>query len=67
MEERITDLEIKFSFAQDLLETLNTTVYRQQQQIDLLVQELKALRLQMQSMAPAQGGRNLADEIPPHY
>ncbi len=67
MEERITDLEVKFSFAQDLLDELNLTVYRQQQQIELLLQEVRALRLQMQSMPSAQGASNVLDEIPPHY
>lgn len=67
MEDRLTDLEIKFSFAQDLLDELNLTVYRQQQQIDLLLQEVRGLRLQVQSTAPAQGAQDLRDEIPPHY
>lgn len=66
MESRITDLEIKLSFSEDLLEELNRIVYRQQQQIDALQQELRSLRLQMQSTAPGEQ-RSLRDEIPPHY
>ncbi len=63
---RLTGLEIKASYQEDLLEQLNLTVYRQQQQIDRLVQEIAHLRQQM----PEAGGaapRNLRDEIPPHY
>ncbi|MGL5986711.1 MAG: SlyX family protein, partial [Burkholderiales bacterium] len=33
MDERITELEIKLSFQEELLETLNQTVIRQQQQM----------------------------------
>lgn len=64
--ERITQLEIKLSFAEDLLDTLNTLVTRQQDQIDLLLREVVQLRRQ-------RGGdgqptfRSLRDELPPHY
>lgn len=67
MDDRLNDLEIKFSFAQDLLEELNLTVYRQQQQIDLLQQELRRLREQVQSSSADQRPGNLRDELPPHY
>lgn len=66
MEERITELEVKLAFAEDLLETLNHTAYRQQEQIDQLQHELRALRQQMLQSQPAEQ-RNLLDEIPPHY
>lgn len=63
---RITDLEIKISYAEDLIDELNRTVYRQQQQIDLLLAEVKALRDHVRSAEPAEP-RNLREEIPPHY
>lgn len=66
MEDRVTELEVKLAFAEDLLETLNTTVYRQQErieQLERLVRELRALVLQA---IPAEQ-RSLRDEIPPHY
>lgn len=66
MEDRIAELEVKLTFAEDLLETLNLTVYRQQAQIDQLQQELRALRQQLLQAQPAEQ-RNLLDEIPPHY
>ena len=65
-EARITELEVKLGFADDLLDELNKTVYRQQQQIGQLQQEVKALRQQIQLLAPADG-RTPADEVPPHY
>lgn len=66
MESRITELEVKLSFAEDLLEELNLTVYRQQQQIEQLQQELRVLRQQMQANVPA-AGWSPREEIPPHY
>ena len=66
MESRITELEIKISYAEDLIDELNRTVFRQQQQIDFLARELDALRQQVQSATPQQA-TSLFDEIPPHY
>ncbi len=66
MDTRINELEVKLSFAEDQLDALNRTVYRQQQQIDLLQQAVRALREQMAAVAPAEA-RSLRDEIPPHY
>ena len=67
LDNRLVDLEIKAGFTEDLLDQLNAQVYRQQQQIDALIQELR----QMRDGLPESGGgaevRNLRDEIPPHY
>jgi len=67
MESRLTDLEIKISFTEDQLEELNKVVYRQQQQIDLLIGEVRALRDQVVNNDQPQEQRSLRDEIPPHY
>ena len=66
MDSRLNEVEVKLSFAEDLLEELNRTVYRQQQQIERLQREMRELREQMANAAPAEG-RSLRDEIPPHY
>ena len=66
MESRLAEIETKLSFSEELLEALNQTVYRQQQQIDQLQLELRALREQVRSALPAEA-RNLRDETPPHY
>lgn len=63
--DRITNLEIKLSFAEDLIEKLNETIYKQQQQIEFLYRELKAIKEQAASSGP--GAASLKDEIPPHY
>ncbi|HUN68769.1 MAG TPA: SlyX family protein [Burkholderiales bacterium] len=63
---RVDALEAKAAFADDLLDALNTTVYRQQQQIDRLLREMRELREQLAAAAPAEA-RSLRDEVPPHY
>lgn len=66
MESRITELEIKISYTEDLVEELNKLVYRQQEQIDLLFREVRSLREQAQNTQP-QEPLSLRDELPPHY
>ena len=66
VELRITDLEIKISYAEDLVDELNRVVYRQQQQIDLLATQLKDLREQAKSDALGEI-HSQRDELPPHY
>ncbi|NMU93948.1 SlyX family protein, partial [Achromobacter ruhlandii] len=46
IERRLLDLEVKASFADDLLEQLNQIIVRQQQQIDRLQREVADLRQQ---------------------
>ncbi len=66
VDKRLTDLEIKASFTEDLVDHLNHLVSRQQAQIDLLAREF--LRLREQQPADDAGTpRNLRDELPPHY
>ena len=67
MSDRLTELEVKMSLTEDLVEELNHTVYRQQQQIDLLQAQLRLLYGQMQSVVQPAEPRNLREEIPPHY
>lgn len=65
-DQRLTDLEIKLSYAEDLLDALNALVARQQDQIDRLLHEVADLRRRRE----ADGGpafRSLRDELPPHY
>lgn len=63
---RLTEVEAKLAFAEDLIETLNQTVFRQQQQLDLLQEQLRVLHRRLRDALPAEE-RNLRDEIPPHY
>ena len=66
LEARITELEIKASFAEDTVDTLNAIVIHQQQRIDTLLEELRVLREQVRAGQPEEQ-RSLRDELPPHY
>ncbi len=63
---RLTELETKLAFAEDLLDSLNQTVIRQQGQIDLMQQQLRLLHQQLQDALPDEA-RGPRDDIPPHY
>lgn len=66
IEQRLTDLEIKATFTEDLLEQLDQVIVRQQQQIDLLIREIGHLR-QPATDGEAGVSRNLREDMPPHY
>jgi SlyX protein len=66
MENRLTNLEIKASFSEDLLDKLDQIIIRQQEQIDRLQAEVQWLRQQAPGESSATA-RNLRDELPPHY
>ncbi len=66
LEDRLVDLEVKAAYADDLLDQLSDQIYRQQQQIDLLLSELRLLRERLPE-AGTTTPRNLRDDIPPHY
>ncbi|WP_296764212.1 SlyX family protein [Thiobacillus sp.] len=63
---RLTEIETKLAFAEDLLDTLNQTVVRQQDQIDSLQQQLRLLNDRLKDARPDES-RTLRDDIPPHY
>jgi SlyX protein len=65
-ESRINELEAKLSFAEDLIDALNRSVFRQQEQLDLMQQQLLLLHQQLQTVIPKEE-RDLREEIPPHY
>ena len=65
--QRLTDLEIKLSFAEDVLDRLNEVIVRQQAQIDLLLREVGQLRRQQAGAEDRTGFVSLRDERPPHY
>jgi SlyX protein len=67
LETRLAELEVRLNLTEDLVEALNLTVYRQQQQIDLLQQQLRHLYRQLQDAPPAAEKRSADEEIPPHY
>ncbi|OYY93189.1 MAG: SlyX protein [Hydrogenophilales bacterium 28-61-23] len=66
MEKRFDELEAKLSFAEDLIDELNRTVFRQQERLDRMQQQILLLHQQLQSVMPDEA-RDLRDELPPHY
>lgn len=63
----IEELQAKLAMAEDLLDTLNMTVWRQQQRIDRLEEDLRMLRRMVQEGLPQADATNPRDEIPPHW
>lgn len=69
MDEKLIELETKFSYQEDLLADLNEIVVKQQRQLDELLRELAALKDQLSEAierGPAQTV-GTQDEKPPHY
>lgn len=67
LEKRLTELEIKYSLAEELIDSLSVTVARQQQEIDLLQAQLRLLYQQQNTKNDEGSSRSLLDDIPPHY
>lgn len=65
--ERIDDLEAKLTLAEDLLESLNLTVFRQQEQLDALNRRVAEMARQLGGMSGPDAQGKVADEVPPHY
>lgn len=66
LENRLAELEIKATLAEDLVDRLNDIVARQQQTIDALVREVGRLAREREAGESAPT-RSLFDELPPHY
>ena len=64
---RVDELEAKLALAEDLLEGVNSSVYRQQQHIDRLERELRALRDQVETLNSGIEPGASGNEPPPHY
>ncbi|NKB34268.1 MAG: SlyX protein [Pseudomonadales bacterium] len=70
MDNKLVDLETKFSFQEDLLQDLNDVVVKQQKEIERLGIEMKHLQEQILDLADSQSGPADSvgvDEKPPHY
>lgn len=65
-EDRIIELETKIMYQERLLDELNTVIIKQQDQIDLLTNQIKAIMFKVDTIVPALTERP-PDEKPPHY
>ena len=66
LEDRITELEIKFSHQDHLVDELNKIISNQQMSIDKLINEIHNIKLSIEGNAE-QSNRSLEDDVPPHY
>lgn len=67
IEERVTNLEIRFSHQDDFLHQLNEIVVGQQKTIERLEKEILDLKRCVNSEGGVSGTRSLSDDKPPHY
>ena len=70
MQDKIIELETKYSYQEDLLSQLNREVIRQQRQIDELLREIKLLKEQFDELLGRDSKQVVSeytDEKPPHY
>lgn len=67
MDSRLTELETRISFQDDLLDALNRIVADQQRQIELLQREIRLVYDQLKSLSPSEIAMGNDDERPPHY
>ena len=66
IELRLTNLEIKATYTEDLVEQLDQIIARQQQQIDRLMRSMSDLQQPAPEDTP-RAGRSLRDDLPPHF
>jgi len=67
MEERITELELRFMQQENTIQELNDTVCRQERVIERLEREQNFLREQLCLLAPSINRSAEEEEPPPHY
>jgi SlyX protein len=65
LSDRIDALEIRLSFQDETIETLNQTITAQWQQIDALTRQVAGLSERLQEAEASVPGAT--DELPPHY
>jgi SlyX protein len=66
-DQRLTELEIKASFTEDLLDQLDKVIVRQQRQIDALLREMAELKAGPVRDGDITATRSLRDDLPPHF
>lgn len=64
---RIDELESQVAFHDELIESLNSTVARQDKEILELRHQFKRLSERLKEMGETAGGAAPQDETPPHY
>ncbi|MDO4433236.1 MAG: SlyX family protein [Alysiella sp.] len=69
-ENRITELEIRVAFQDELLANLNDTIVQMRETLDLQQAQLRLLYHKLQNQADTASNNkpySLIEEVPPHY
>ncbi|MCI7353564.1 MAG: SlyX family protein [[Actinobacillus] rossii] len=66
-EDRIAELEMKVTFQENLLETLNHSLVEQQFVIDKMQVQLRYLASKLKDMQPSNIASRSEETAPPHY
>lgn len=67
MDDRLTQMENRYTHQERTIQELLDTVFRQQQELDRLNREMVQLREQMTQVLPSLVERPEDEEPPPHY
>jgi SlyX protein len=67
VEDRLTDLELRYMLQERAIEELNDTVYCQEQVISKLEREVGQIREHLRLMLPSMIGSISDEPLPPHY
>ena len=67
LEKRIDELESQLAFQDELIESLNTTIAKQDREILELKHQFSRLSERLKEIGETAPGAALQDETPPHY
>ena len=68
MRNKLEDLQVKYSFQEDLLQELNKIIVQQQDDIGAIKSEIQRIKEELISLHESQGSTQSIDaEVPPHY
>ncbi|MBI5656186.1 MAG: SlyX family protein [Geobacter sp.] len=67
MEERLTDLEIRYTHQERTIQELSDALFRQELKLEQLQSEVRQLREQLMIVSPSMVRSPEDEEPPPHY
>ncbi len=67
MEDRIERLENLAALQDDTIKEMNSVIYAQQKQIDLLEKKVGSLSAKLRQLVDIVGKDDIANDPPPHY
>ena len=68
MEDQVEELQIKYSFQEDLLQELNKIIVQQQDDIGAIKSEIQRMKEELILLQESQRtNQSIEVEIPPHY